>query len=164
LAAFSKDCRFTDAAAYLKSLSADPPGASRTSLLTLAESAAMFIADLEQDLRTTPVSAPFRLRSGETVAGISIDSNGSLSVTPANGSPRPCQWGDLPAEALIELHRIFVKNPKGETDRVRRNECAISYGWLAGNRGLALTAASNLSQSSPDFKSRWEATLKGLPK
>jgi eukaryotic-like serine/threonine-protein kinase len=164
LAGFSKDCRFADAAAYLKSLPADPPGASRASLLTLAESAAVFIADLEQDLRRAPVAASFRLRSGEAVAAISIDSRGGLSVTPPNGSPRPCQWADFPPESLIELHRIFVKNPQGEPERARRNECAISYGWLTGNRELALTAASNLSQTSPDFKNRWETILKGLPK
>ena len=164
LAEFSKNCQFTEAAAYLKALPADPPGASRTALLTLAESAAVFIDDLEEDLKKEPATVNLRLKSGETLTSLACDSSGKITATPANEAPRPCQWADFPADSLIELHRLFVKNPKSDFDRVRRNECAIAYGWLAGNRALALAAATNLSQTHADFKSRWEELLKGLPK
>jgi hypothetical protein len=57
-----------------------------------------------------------------------------------------------------------VKTPKSESERLRRNECAISYDWLAGNRERALSAATLLSQGSADFKRRWDAISLGLPK
>jgi hypothetical protein len=161
---FSKECNFPGAAAYLKTLTEDPPGASRISLLSLVESASVFIDDLEQDIKKEPAVADLQLKSGELISKLYINPSGKLSVVPKTGDPHPCTWGDFTADSLIGLHRMFVRASKSDSDSVRRNECAISYGWLTGNRELALAAAGKLSQSSPDFKHRWEAILKGLPK
>lgn len=158
------ECRFAEAASYLKSLPKDPPGASRASLLTLAELSTVFLSDIEEDLTKEPVNGEFHLKSGETVTRISIDAQKSVMTSLENGQSRACKWGDFAPDALIGMHRLFVKNAMSETERVRRNECAIAYGWLAGNRELAITAANNLSLDSPAFKKRWQAIVDGLPK
>jgi hypothetical protein len=155
--------RFSEAVTYLKSLPADPPGAMRASLLSVAESSAVFLADLEEDLAKGPVTAELLFKSGETATTISLDGD-KLSVTNAAGQSRTCTWADFSPDALIALHRLFVKNPKNEFERLRRHECAISYDWLAGNRERARNAANVLSTSSIAFKQRWDSIATGLPK
>lgn len=160
---FVRMSRFSEAATYIKSLPADPPGASRASLLSVAESSAVFLADLEEDLAKGPITAELLLKSGETASTVSIDGD-KLNVTDAAGKARNATWADFSPDALIALHRIFVKTPKNELERLRRHECAISYDWLAGNRERALNAANVLSNSSTAFKQRWESIAAGLPK
>jgi hypothetical protein len=81
----------------------------------------------------------------------------------ASQKPVPAKWGDFSPDAIIALHRIFVKNSTSEQERLRRHECAISFDWLAGNRERALQAASILSRENPAFKQRWETISSGLP-
>lgn len=161
---FAREARFPDAVAYLKSLPDDPEGASRASLLAVAESSVVFLADIEDDLAKEPVSTEIQLRSGETMDKVFIDPNGVITATSANGQARTCKWSDFSPDALIALHRVFVKNPKSEFERLRRHECAIAYDWLAGNRERALAAAAVLSQDNPVFKQRWSTISSGLPK
>ena len=158
---FSGECRFADAANYLKSLPADPAGASRASLVSVTEAAAVFLSDLEADLAAGPVTGAFALKSGEV--GTAISAAGGLMLKDSGGQFRPAKWADFTAEALIELRRMLVRNPKSELERLRRHECAISFGWLAGDRDQALAAAALLSQSSPAFKQRWDVIAGGLP-
>ncbi|MEI6178711.1 MAG: hypothetical protein WCS43_17600, partial [Verrucomicrobiota bacterium] len=164
LAEFAAGCRFEDAVAFIKSLPHDPAGAKRAALLKLVESAKVFLSDLEGDLKKQPVSGDFLLKSGEIAHRISIDPEGTILLPGADGKDLPVEWGDFSSDALIGLHRSFVANPKSDSERVRRHECAISYDWLAGNRNRALSAASILSQSSPEFKQHWDAISNGLPK
>ncbi|MES2438189.1 MAG: serine/threonine-protein kinase [Verrucomicrobiota bacterium] len=161
---FAKECRFTDAAAYLKSLTEDGAEADVASLISVANSSAVFLTDLEADLAREAVTGVFLMKSGETVVKISSSMPGSLVATDANGLTRSTKWRDFSPDALISLHRYFVKNPKSEPERLRRHECAISYDWLAGNRERALNAATLLSQGSVAFKQRWDAIASGLPK
>jgi eukaryotic-like serine/threonine-protein kinase len=161
---YSRDARFPDAVAYIKSLPDDLEGTTRASLLALAESSVVFIADIEDDLAKEPVAAEIQLRSGETMDKVFIDPNGVLTATSASGQAKSCKWSDFPPDALIAMHRVFVKNPKSEFERLRRHECAIAYDWLAGNRERALAAAAVLSQDSPVFKQRWSTISGGLPK
>jgi len=163
LGGFAADCRFTEASTFLKSLPSDPPGARRASLIAVSEAAAALLAGLEQDLRQQAATGGFFLKSGEAVVKIAINSTGVIVVTDAKGKARSAAWGDFSADAVIELHRIFVKNAKTEMERLQRHESAISYDWLAGNRGRALVAAAVLSRESPAFKQRWEAIASGLP-
>lgn len=160
----SKDCRFAEAAEYLKSFSDAPPDATRDSLLTLTEAAAVFLADLKEDLVKQQMTGGFALRSGEIVRMIAVDAAGNLVVTDSAMQRRPAQWSEFSADALIELHRTFVRNPKSELERLRRHECAISYDWLAGDRSHALAAAAALAQGSPAFRQRWDSIASGLPK
>ena len=104
------------------------------------------------------------MKAGETVRKIAIGPQTVITVTDAAGVTRTAKWAEFSPDALIALHRLFVKNPKSEVERLRRHECAISYDWLAGNRERALAAAATLSQSSPAFKQRWDSIASGLPK
>lgn len=164
LSGFSNDCRFPEAVAYIKELPEDPKGATRSSLLAVAESATVFLADLEDDLAKEPVSAELQLKSGEKMSKVAIEPGSGVIVTAPDGKSRPGKWSDFTSDALIAIHRVMVKNPKSELERLRRHECAIAYEWLAGNRERALVAASNLSQASPAFKQRWDSISSGLPK
>ena len=150
--------------AYIKELPEDPEGATRSSLLAVAESATVFLADLEDDLAKEPVSTELQLKSGEKMSKVSIEPGNGVIVTAPDGKTRPGKWSDFTSDALIALHRVMVKNPKSELERLRRHECAIAFEWLAGNRERALGAASNLSQASPAFKQRWDTISSGLPK
>jgi hypothetical protein len=164
LDALTQNYRFSDASTLLKNLTADPVGAQRTSLIFVTNSAAVFLSDLEADLAKSPVKGDFTLKSGGIIRQISISPAGDLTVSEADGTSRRASWGDFSADALVQLHRIFVKTPKSESERLRRTECAICYDWLVGNRDRALKAASYFSQSCADFKQRWEAIAGGLPK
>lgn len=161
---FAKDYRFFEAAAYLKALPADSKSDLRTSLLVMAEAASAFLTDLETDLAKEPVNGEFPLKSGEVAGKVFIDPAGALSVIDGKGVSRTAKWTDFSPDALIGLHRIFVKKPQDEQERMRRHECAIAYDWLAGNRERALGAAASLSQGNPAFKLRWEGVASGLPK
>lgn len=159
----SKECRFGEAAALLKSYSDAPPDVTRDSLLALTESASVFLVDLEKDLMAQPASGEFALESGEIVRTIAAEKPGELVVTDSEMQRRPAEWREFTAEALIGLHRMLVRNLDNETERLRRHESAISYGWLAGDREHAVAAAAALAETSPEFKQRWEAIASGLP-
>lgn len=161
----SGECRFTEMADTLKKLPRDAATEKfATSLVSLAESSIVFLEDLESDLAKEPVSAELPLRSGETVAQLAIRADHKLAATTSTGETKTYSWADFSPDALIALHRIFVKNPASELERLRRHECAIAYDWLAGNRERALSAATKLSLDSPSFKQRWSTITEGLPK
>ena len=163
LSGFAAECRFQEAAAYLESLPEDPQGAKRSSLLAVCESAAEFLSNLGQDLAKQPVAADLRLKSGATITRIAIDPEGRIVATSPDGQTHLRSWSDFSPDSLIALHRMFVKNPASEAERVRRHECAIAYDWLAGNRERALAAAAVLSDGSSAFRKRWQAIAEGLP-
>ena len=159
----AKECRFSEASDYLKAPAAAPQGATQAALASVAAASAVFLADLEADLAKEPVTGEFQMRAGDVSRKIAIGPQAVITVTDAGGLPRTAKWADFSPDALIALHRLFVKNPKSELERLRRHECAISYDWLAGNRERALAAAASLSQSSPAFKQRWDTIAGGLP-
>lgn len=162
LADFADRCQFTEASTYLKGLQPEDP-ATRTSLLAVTEAAAVFLSDLEQDLGQASASGEFLLKSGESVSEVSMDEAGIILVNAPAGSLRAVSWTDFSPDALIAMHRIFVKNPSSESERLRRHQCAIFYDWLAGNRERARTAAAVLAQGSSAFKQRWESIASDLP-
>ncbi|MEO7098843.1 MAG: serine/threonine-protein kinase [Luteolibacter sp.] len=164
LSGFAGEGRFREAAEYLKTLPADPEGATRESLLFIVESSGMFLTNLETDLAKGSISAELPMKSGEVAQKVSIDAAGKISTTDAAGKTVQHSWSDFSADALIALHRIFVKNPRSESDRLSHHQCAIAFDWLAGNRERALSAAALLSQSSATFKQQWETIASGLPK
>lgn len=164
LAGYSSECRFLEAAEYLKSLPADPEGATRASLQAVVESSAVFLSNIQEDLGKGSVTVELPMKSGEVMQKISTDTVGRIVTTDAAGKVTSHTWSDFSADALIALHRIFTRTPKSEPDRLRRHQCAIAFDWLAGNRERALSAASLLSQSSPVFKQQWDSIANGLPK
>ena len=164
LSTFSNECRFSDAVVYLKSLPADLGGATRASLLAMAGSASVFLADIESDLSKGPVTVDLPMKSGETMAKIAISPDGTISVATADGKTLSSGWGEFSPDALVQLHRVLVKNTSSELELLRRHECAIAFDWLAGNRQRALDAAAVLGTGSKVFKERWENISAGLPK
>lgn len=159
----SDGCRFSEASAYLKAFPEEPADAMRTSLLSLVEAAAGFLTEMRADLTEQAVVGEFPMKSGDPAVRASIDATGELVITDAGGQSRPVKWGDFTPNALIDLHRILVRNQMDEAKRERRHEGAISYDWLTGNREHALAAASYLAQGSPTFKARWDLIASGLP-
>lgn len=164
LGEFSQDYRFPEAVTYLKSLGVDPAGAKRVSLLSVVEASVVLLADLEEDLAKDEATGEFPMKSGDIVRKISISPAAVITTTDMAGKTHPAKWSDLSADAIIGLHRIFVRSVTSEPERLRRHECAISFDWLAGNRDRALNAAALLSQASPAFKQHWEKIASGLPK
>jgi tRNA A-37 threonylcarbamoyl transferase component Bud32 len=160
---FTREWRFAEAAAWLKDLPDDAPLAGRASLISLTGSAAAFLSDIGQDLAIEPFTGEVPLADGGTATLVTVDDGGAVLATMATGEERSCKWSDFSADAMIAMHRVLVKKPPKEIERLRRHECAISFDWLVGNRERARAAAANLSQSTQSFKQRWEAITKELP-
>ena len=158
------ECRFADLISYLKSLPEDPKGATRAALVSVSESAAIFLTDLKADLLPAGITMDFALKSGEPVKKVSVNADGDLVITNSEGVVRAAKWSEFPPAAVIDLHRRLVRSPKSEFERLRRHECAISFGWLMGDRQRALAAAALVSQESAAFKKRWDAIASGLPR
>jgi eukaryotic-like serine/threonine-protein kinase len=159
LAEKSADYRFVEAADYLKNLPSGPSDGFRQAMLSLAESSADFLSDLENDLRVREVSEPVNLKSGGVLVGLKVDETGNLR----DATGRLVDWVELSPDALIGLHRYFVRNPENEAERLRRHACAIAFDWLAGDRERATAAAARLASESPDFKNQWDKVTAGLP-
>ncbi len=162
---FSVDFRFKEAMAYLKSLPVNPSDKARSSLLAVAELSDEFLLSIEQDLVKQAATVEMKLKSGDVMTKISMDSQKVITVTSTDGRQWICKWSDLTPDSLIALHRVLMKNQKTELERqIRRHECAVAFDWLAGNRERAFTAAATLSQSSESYKKRWSQISAGLPK
>lgn len=161
---YGSQCQFSKASVYLKTLPNLFDGARRDSLLVIADSSAAFLKDLEGDLAKGSVDVELLLKSGEIVVKAEMAPADKIATTDASGKVELHSWVDFSPDALIALHRIFVKNSVSEPERLRRHLCAISYDWLVGNRQRALAAAATLSETSPSFKQKWEEVSSGLPK
>jgi tRNA A-37 threonylcarbamoyl transferase component Bud32 len=164
LARHGGQCDFSAAAAYLRSLPADPPGATRKSLLALTDSAAIFMSDLGMDLKRGEVAVAGRLRSGKAFTKVAAtDLAGHLLVT-FNGPSRECAWAEIAPDSVIEIYRVVIRNEQDETKKLRRHETAIAFEWLAGDRAAAVAKAAQLAKNNPAFKNRWDTIAEGLPK
>lgn len=161
---YGSQCQFPQAVDYLKTLPNRINGARRESLLVIAESSGAFLKDLEADLEKGSIDVELPLKSGEIVEKAEMAPAGKIATTDASGKTELHSWTDFSPDAMITLHRIFVKNSFSESERLRRHFCAISYDWLVGNRERALTAAATLSESSSSFKQKWDEIANGLPK
>ncbi len=165
LRAYADECRFSDAAVWLKSLVKDPEGASRDSLLALAESATIFLADMESDLKAGGATLTLeRKDGGKLTRAEASEKPGHFRGINAAAEAEDVPWGALTADSIIELHRVLVRNQTGELEKLNRYECAIAFDWLAGDRQRASTAAERLGQQNPRFKRRWDGLVAGLPK
>jgi serine/threonine protein kinase len=159
----AKSYRFPEIVDRLSKLRKDPPGFSRQALLAIAQSAQVFLTEMEADLAKGAVSVPLKLKDGAVVSSL-VMSDGKLMGKMADGEVRQLRWTDFPTDQLIELHRELVKLAKSDADRLRRHESAIAFEWLAGDRQRALVAAGRLADENATFKERWEAVEGGLPK
>ena len=164
LSQFSAERQFAEATAWLKRLPDVVPTGSKAALLATAEAASAFLTDISENLSREPFAGGLLLKDGGSVARISVALDGSINAVAASGEFRNCTWRDFTADSLIEMHRVLVANAPAEAERLRRQEGAIAFDWLAGNRERALMAASELSAASPAFRKRWDAISAGLPR
>ncbi|MDP4624279.1 MAG: serine/threonine protein kinase [Akkermansiaceae bacterium] len=159
----AKSYEFIKLVQYIKGMKSSPSGTKKSSLLSVAESAVIFLSKIKSDLKKQALSVELSLADDTSATGIAINAEGQLVVQTSGGEVRDIEWIDLPADAMIAIHRELVKNPPNEMERLRRHETAISFDWLAGDRERALLAAVRLSEESKTFKKRWENLSKGLP-
>lgn len=160
---FSKGYRFAEIVAKLTEFKGDPPGCKRASLLVVSQSARVFLSEIEADLVKGAVNLPLTLRDGTEIASVVV-SESRLYSKRKEGEIREIRWMDLPPDQVIKLHGELLKRLPKETDRTRRDELAIAFQWLVGQRERAITAAENLAGKNATFKQHWEALSPGLPK
>ncbi len=162
----TKACRFREAAELLQSMSEDPPGSKRSSLLEINTLAIEFLSFLEQEIRASFQPVQLRLRTGDTVDRVKVSAPGRLSGASVAGGEGQYGWGDIDPGSAVQFYRnTYARSRTAETDKLQpRHDTAIAYDWLVGDRARATAAADRLSLDNPVFKTRWEALLAGLPK
>jgi hypothetical protein len=164
IATFAENYQFVEIVDLTSKLKYNPPGSKRRSLRGIAESALVFLTEMESDLQKKPAVINMSLKDGAEIVSIAMTSEGKLVGKLSSGEIRDLQWIDFSTVELIELHRELVKNPASEMERLRRHESAIAFEWLAGDRERALAAAGRLSEENNGFKERWNTLASGLPK
>lgn len=160
-ARLAAECRFAEAADLMRAPVGDAlPHPSRHALRRIAQDAAEFLTDLGIFLAATTSPWPaLTLKSGETAENLRPRDTDGL----VDGVGRPVRWSEIDADALIEIHRERIRQTSADAERLRRNECAIAFDWLAGDRERARVAAARLAEQHPDFRERWESMLPHLP-
>jgi len=159
----ARECRFSDASQYLKSLPGDPDGLATASLISLSDSASAFLTDMEADLAVSGASAVLVLKEGGKVTSLTTTTSGNLRGRKESGDIAEFSWSDFTTESIHELYRGLVRSQSVEAEKLRRHESAIAFEWLAGDRERALIAAERLAQENPAFKFRWTKIVAGLP-
>ena len=160
---FAKACRFSEAKEFIKSLTIDPSGATRESLLAAHSSALDFLTLLEADISRSGMPVQLRLKSGQTLEKVKVTSPGKLFGETTAGVSE-FGWGDVDPGSLIEFYRSSVRTRVNEAGKALRDENAITYDWLVGDRSRAATAAERLGIDNPAFKKRWDGIISGLPR
>lgn len=159
----SKGYRFAEIVGKLNDFSGDPPGSKRLSLMVVSKGAQAFLSEIEADLLKGAVNLPLTLKDGTGVTSLVVNDSRLYSKLPG-GEVREIRWMDLPPDQILKLHSELAKKLTNEKDRARRNEAAIAFEWLVGDRQHAVTLAESLASKSITFKQSWEAVSPGLPK
>jgi eukaryotic-like serine/threonine-protein kinase len=158
----AKQYNFQSIVEKLTEMEGDPPGCKRASLLILAQSALRLFPELNTYLTENPVDLSLKLVDATSITSLVFREEKLFSKT-EDGEVREIQWTDLAADQILELNRELIERSASETDRNRRQEIAIAFDWLAGDRARALSSAQSFAETSNDFKQRWEAVSPGLP-
>lgn len=165
LAGHAAKCDFPASSAYLKTLSQDPPGAARKSLLSLTDAAEVFLSELGMDIKRAPsgITVDGTCKSGEAFNKITASTQpGKLQVS-LNGRSRDCTWADLNPESVIGIYRVVIKTEPDVAKRCRRHQTAIAFQWLAGDRTQAVAAADLIADRDQSFRNHWQSIKPGLP-
>jgi eukaryotic-like serine/threonine-protein kinase len=152
--------RFLELVDFLEQSTSDPSGIHKPTLALVAQEAAGFIQDLQQDLSQRKSLISAKLPSGNQATALWIGADGHLLAQTSTGEER-ISWHDLSADTLISVHRLVVGS--GDAEALRRHQRAIWFDWLAGNRQRARQAAAKISENDPDFAARWRESLQQLP-
>jgi hypothetical protein len=160
---FAKGYRFSEIIKKLDEFKDDPPGCKRASLMVVSQASLNLLTEIEADLLKGPVSLPLTLKDGTAIVSMVVKDD-ALYSKDQTGKVREIRWMDLAPDQVIKLNAELVKRLTTETDRTRRNESAIAFEWLSGQRKSAIAAAESLAKKSDSFRSRWEVISPGLPK
>jgi hypothetical protein len=131
--------------------------------MVVSKGAQEFLAEIEADLLKGAVNMPLTLQDGTAITSLVVD-DGRLYSKLQGGEKREIRRMDLPPDQILRLHGELAKRLTDEKDRTRRNESAIAFEWLVGDRKRAITAAESLAGKSTTFKQVWDAVSPGLPK
>jgi tRNA A-37 threonylcarbamoyl transferase component Bud32 len=154
---------FGEIVELLSKLKNDPPGGKRESLLRVAQTAVVFMDDIESALRAKPVSLPLKLTDGTGVSSLVIPEGKKLTAKLSNGDIKQLDWEEFPADQLLALHGELGKTASDDKERLRRQISAIGFDWLAGDRKRAVGSAEGLSEENEGFRKLWDAFSPGLP-
>ncbi|MFC7337203.1 serine/threonine protein kinase [Haloferula chungangensis] len=155
-------CRFPTAISKLKAWRpSDEDGEKRReALLTLAEAATTFLAELGE--RTAGRSDLELLsRDGRKFEGI-LKGDVSRPLLKSSHGEVSLSWSEIDPSSLIELHRELSQDEDREIDKLRRHEEAIAFDLLAGDRERGKDAGARLAEVSEPFGRRWMVVLPAL--
>lgn len=155
--------RYMDAVELTKKSSAANAGeeTKRIAFLGLCEGAGLFLSDLENDTKKTPLTVALQSKDGRSFS--QVIGAGEGMVTLSNGqSEASLPWVQLKATDIIALYREAIKRSPADPRINLRHENAICFQWLSGEKDAAQTAATKLGESSPSFKKRWSDWMKAL--
>ncbi|QTN31679.1 serine/threonine protein kinase [Akkermansiaceae bacterium] len=154
---------FQDMVDLISNLQGDPQRGKRNSLLLMAQSALVFMADMEKALQGKPVSLPLKLNDGTAITSLVIPDGKKLTAKLANGEIREIPWEDFPPDQLLALQAELAKRASGDEEALRNQASAVAFDWLAGNRKRAVQSAELLSRKNEKFGEIWKAISPGLP-
>jgi len=155
--------RYMDAVELTKKSSAANAGEEnkRIAFLGLCEGAGLFLSDLENDAKKTPLTVALQSKDGRSFS--QVIGAGEGMVTLSNGqSEASLPWVQLKATDIIAIYREAIKRSPADPRINLRHENAICFQWLSGEKDAAQAAATKLGESSPSFKKRWSDWMKAL--
>jgi hypothetical protein len=133
----------------------------RIAFLGLCEGAGLFLSDLENDAKKTPLTVALQSKDGRSFS--QVIGAGEGMVTLSNGqSEASLPWVQLKATDIIAIYREAIKRSPADPRINLRHENAICFQWLSGEKDAAQAAATKLGESSPSFKKRWSDWMKAL--
>jgi tRNA A-37 threonylcarbamoyl transferase component Bud32 len=131
--------------------------AARDAWLEVIGMAAEFLSDLEADLKQGEVWVELKSRDGSaSYLKISDGKDGKLKVFDPMGTVHLLEWKDLAPDSIIELYATLTRNLPSDSIKLRRQESAIVFDWIGGDRKRATAAVDRLAVENPAFKTRWE--------
>lgn len=157
--------RFDDVPTALEKAPDELDKLSKTSLLTINDLSIKFLDFIEQEIQNHSQPIQLKLTSGGLISHVKINGKRHLKGTPPSGEEADYEWGDIDPESVIQFYRSTISRLTAESSEIllSRNEAAIAYDWLVGDRNRAKSAIEKLSTDNPLFKQRWAEIIKGLP-
>ena len=163
IASLVQSYSFAEIVTRISKLKGDPPGCKRDTLLSVAQSAVVFMGDMEAALRIKAVSLPLKLIDGTGVSSLVIPEEKSLTAKLADGKVRQIKWEEFPPDQLLKLHEALEKTSPTDAERLRYQTSAVAFDWLAGDRKRAILSAETISKKDEQFRKLWKAIAPGLP-
>ncbi|WP_424312315.1 serine/threonine protein kinase [Haloferula sp.] len=149
-------CRFDEASNKLKSWEpvGDEEELRREAMLTLAEAATTFLAELCERAAGRE-GVELLGRDGRRFEGIAGGDGSEVQLQVSASDRESVAWAEIEPESLINLHRELSRSESSEIEKLRRHEEAIAFDLLAGDPERGREAAERLAEASEVFNRRW---------